>query len=52
MVKKDVFEIKVKFLMRFVIIAIILVIGLSRSPKVDAYYGMGGMMGGLYAAWA
>jgi len=39
---------KVKFLLRFAIIAIILVIGLSRAPKVDAYYGMGGMMGGLY----
>lgn len=38
---------KVKFLLRFAI-AIILVIGLSRAPKVDAYYGMGGMMGGMY----
>jgi hypothetical protein len=45
--KKEVFEMKVKFLLRFAI-AIILVIGLSRAPKVDAYYGMGGMMGGMY----
>ena len=38
---------KAKFLLRFTIIAIILVIGLSRAPKADAYYGLG-MMGGLY----